>query len=292
MILCAVDGSRHTQMALDMVRHALAEPGDTVLLVHVIDLGRFRPVKGMKQAATRALEQALGLAEKGGRALLTGLEASLTQEGLTVETDLVRGYPAEAVTKLAARRKADVIVIGSRGLTDVRSFLLGSVSRHVVAAAPCPVLVVKKRVPALERIIVGVDGSKRSRAVVACLLRLPLPDLARITVVSVVPPLPIEAGAGAPDAALLARVLAPLEEEAGRVADEAAAPIQKAGFEVATMVLHGNPSHEIVKLAEAKRADLVVVGSRGLTGDSRFLLGSVSDGVVRYAPCTVLIVRS
>ncbi|MDE3017653.1 MAG: universal stress protein [Nitrospirota bacterium] len=291
MILCAVDGSRHTQMALDMVHHALARPGETVGLVHVIDLSRFRPIKGMPQTATRALEKALGVAERHGRDLLDRAGALLTQEGLQVETSLVRGYPAEALTRIAARRKADLIVLGSRGLTDVRSFLLGSVSRHVVMAAPCPVLVVKKRVPAFERIIVGVDGSKRSRSVVKCLLNLPLPDLARITVVSVVPPLPIEAGAGVSDAALLAPVLAPLKKEAGRVADEAAAPIEQAGFEVTTMVLHGNPSHEIVKLAEAKRADLVVVGSRGLTGNSRFLLGSVSDGVVRYAPCTVLVVR-
>ncbi|MBM4133542.1 MAG: universal stress protein [Nitrospira sp.] len=292
MILCAVDGSRHSQMALDMVHHALARPGERVGLVHVIDLSRFRPVKGMSQAAKRALEKALGVAERNGRALLARAEAILTQEGIQVETSLVRGYPAEAVTKVAARHKADLIVIGSRGLTDVRSFLLGSVSRHVVMAAPCPVLVVKKRVPAFERIIVGVDGSKRSRSTVEYLLGLPLPDLARITVVSAVPPLPIEAGAGVPDAALLDPVLAPLEKEASLVADEAAAPIEQAGFEVATMVLHGNPSHEIVKLAEAKRADLVVVGSRGLTGDSRFLLGSVSDGVVRYAPCAVLVVRT
>nr|MBI3614651.1 universal stress protein [Nitrospirota bacterium] len=291
MILCAVDGSRHSQMALDMVHHTLARPGETVGLVHVIDLGRFQPAKGMTQAAKRALEKALGVAERNGRNLLDQAEALLTQEGIQVETSLVRGYPAEAVTKVAARHKADLIVLGSRGLTDVRSFLLGSVSRHVVMAAPCPVLVVKKRVPAFERIIVGVDGSKRSRSTVEYLLSLPLPDLTRITVVSAVPPLPIEAGAGVPDAALLDLVLVPLEKEAGRVADEAAAPIEQAGFEVTTMVLHGNPSHEIVKLAEAKRADLVVVGSRGLTGDSRFLLGSVSDGVVRYAPCSVLVVR-
>lgn len=292
MILCAVDGSRHTQMALDMVHHALAKPGETVELVHVIDLSRLQPTKGMTHQARRAMEQALGLAERHGRNLLARAEALLMHEGILVEARLVRGYPADALARVAERRKADLVVLGSRGLTDVRSFLLGSVSRHVVMAAPCPVLVVKKRVPAFERIIVSVDGSKQAKAAVRFLLRLPLPDLARITVVSVVPPLPIEAGAGMPDAALMKRVLAPLEEEAGRVADEAAEPIEQAGFEVATMVLHGNPSHEIVKLAEAKRADLVVVGSRGLAGNSRFLLGSVSDGVVRYAPCTVLVVRN
>lgn len=291
VILCAVDGSRHAQMALDMVRHAIAGPGDGVLLVHVVDLARFQPVKGMAPEARRAMEEALRQAERRGRNLLARSKVSLTQEGIETEVKLVRGYPAPAVTGTAARRKADLVVVGSRGLSDVKGFLLGSVSRHVAAAAPCPVLVVKRRVPAFERIVVSMDGSKPALASVRFLLRLPLPDLARITVASVVPPLPIEAGHVAPGSSLLDLVRKPLEEEAARVAAAAAAPIEKAGFEVATLVLHGTPSHELVKLAEAKRADLAVVGSRGLTGTSRFLMGSVSEGVVKYAPCSVLVVR-
>lgn len=291
VILCAVDGSRHAQMALDMVRHAIVGPGDRVLLVHVVDLARFQPVKGMEPAARQAMEEAFRQAERRGLHLLVRSKASLTQEGIEAEAKLVRGYPAQAVTRTAARRKADLIVVGSRGLSDVKGFLMGSVARQVAATAPCPVLVVKRRVPAFERIVVSVDGSKPARASVRFLLRLPLPDLARITVVSVVPPFPFEAGHMDPDASLLDLVRKPLEEEAARIAAEAAAPIEQAGFEVAALVFHGNPSQEIVKLAEAKHADLVVIGSRGLTGTSRFLMGSVSEGVVKYAPCAVLVVR-
>lgn len=291
LILCAMDGSRHAQTALDMVRHAVAGPGDTVLLVHVADLARFQPIKGMEPPARRALEEALRQAEHRGRHLLARSRASLIQEGIATEVRLVRGRPAQAVTRIAGRRKADLIVVGSRGLSDVKGFLLGSVSRHVVAAAPCPVLVVKRRVPAFERIVVSVDGSKPARAAVRFLLRLPLPSLARVTVASVVPPLPIEAGHLDPGSSpVLELVRKPLEDAATRAATEAAAPIDKAGFEVTTLVFHGTPAHEIVKLTEAKKADLVVMGSRGLTGSSRFLMGSVSEAVVKYAPCSVLVV--
>ncbi len=291
MILCAVDGSRHAQIALDMVRYALAHPGEPVLLAHVVDVRRFRPPKGADRAARQAVADALFAAERHGRALLARVKTPLVLEGLPVETKAVRGVPADALTSIAARRRPDLFVVGSRGLSDAKRFLLGSVSRHVVLAAACPVLVVKKRVPAFRRILVAADGSKASRAALACLLRLPLPKLARFTVVSVVPPLPIEAGHGDVDAALLERVLAPLRQEAERVAREAAAVIDRAGFEATPLVRHGHPAQELVKLAEAKDADLVAVGSRGLTGSDRLALGSVSDGVVKYAPCAVLVVR-
>ncbi|TSA01029.1 MAG: universal stress protein [Nitrospiraceae bacterium] len=119
-----------------------------------------------------------------------------------------------------------------------------------------------------------------------------MPEPAEITVVSVVLPLPIDAiEPPLTLASFLEQLRTPLLKKARSVANQAAERIQKAGFEAKIAVVHGHPSHEIVKIAEAERADLVVVGSRGLTGTSRFLLGSVSDGIIKYAPCAVLVVR-
>jgi nucleotide-binding universal stress UspA family protein len=121
---------------------------------------------------------------------------------------------------------------------------------------------------------------------------MPLPEAARITVVSVVPPLPIETmPVQLTLAEFLEQLRVPLLKSAKAAAKQAAERLEKAGFEAKTAVVHGHPSHEIVKVAEAERADLVVVGSRGLTGPTRFLLGSVSDGVIKYAPCAVLVFR-
>lgn len=57
-------------------------------------------------------------------------------------------------------------------------------------------------------------------------------------------------------------------------------------------VASGSPAEEILRAAERQRADLVVMGSKGLTGLKRVLLGSVSRKVARHAPCSVLVVRS
>lgn len=57
-------------------------------------------------------------------------------------------------------------------------------------------------------------------------------------------------------------------------------------------IVTGDPAEEIVRLAKIHKADLIVLGSRGLTGMKRILLGSVSSQIVEDAPCSVLVVKS
>jgi nucleotide-binding universal stress UspA family protein len=63
------------------------------------------------------------------------------------------------------------------------------------------------------------------------------------------------------------------------------------GVAVSFLVWEGDPGNMIVEAAEAERADMVLVGSHGRGAVGRFFLGSVSDHVVRHAPCPVLVVR-
>ena len=58
-----------------------------------------------------------------------------------------------------------------------------------------------------------------------------------------------------------------------------------------TLVLNGSPAHEICATAETQKADLIVISTHGHTGLKRFALGSVTENVVRHAPCPVLVVR-
>jgi nucleotide-binding universal stress UspA family protein len=61
--------------------------------------------------------------------------------------------------------------------------------------------------------------------------------------------------------------------------------------EVETALLEGNPVDRVVEFAEKHRPDLIVVGSRGLSTAGRFLLGSVSDGILHHVHCSVLVVK-
>jgi nucleotide-binding universal stress UspA family protein len=58
-----------------------------------------------------------------------------------------------------------------------------------------------------------------------------------------------------------------------------------------TLIGHGNPAHEIVRLAQEEKADLIVIATHGHTGFHHLVVGSVAEKVIRLAPCPVLAVR-
>jgi len=79
---------------------------------------------------------------------------------------------------------------------------------------------------------------------------------------------------------------------AQKVVDEAAARHRDSGAPVDTKVLSGDPATTLIDEAEANGYDLLVVGNKGMTGATRFFLGSVPNKVSHHAPCALLIVRT
>ena len=79
--------------------------------------------------------------------------------------------------------------------------------------------------------------------------------------------------------------------EREKVAQDLVERGRRVGVTVSFLIWEGDPGESIVEAAVAERADLIVVGSHGRSGVERFLIGSVSDHVVRHAPCPVLVVR-
>jgi nucleotide-binding universal stress UspA family protein len=82
-----------------------------------------------------------------------------------------------------------------------------------------------------------------------------------------------------------------LREVAESVLKRAEGDALSKGVDVETHAREGHPAEVIIEIANQKHADLIVVGSRGLTGIKRYLLGSVSSKVSEHAPCNVMIVR-
>ena len=82
-------------------------------------------------------------------------------------------------------------------------------------------------------------------------------------------------------------------EDVNLVLDAAAADARKAGVEeVQTHPVEGDPAEAILNVAEETKADLIVVGNKGMTGARRFVLGSVPNNISHHAPCSVIIVRT
>ena len=89
-----------------------------------------------------------------------------------------------------------------------------------------------------------------------------------------------------------AHMIIDLREVAESLVQRAAHDARSKGIEVETHVREGQPAEVIIDVANQEQADLIVVGSRGLTGIKRYLLGSVSSKVSEHAPCSVMVVRA
>ena len=81
-------------------------------------------------------------------------------------------------------------------------------------------------------------------------------------------------------------------EDVNLILDAAAAKARKEGIEVQTHPVEGDPADAVLNVAEEAKADLIVVGNKGMTGARRYLLGSVPNNVSHHASCSVMIVRT
>jgi nucleotide-binding universal stress UspA family protein len=144
-----------------------------------------------------------------------------------------------------------------------------------------------------ERIVVGTDGSETAAEAVRQALELAKVTGASLEIVSAYEPVPQD------------RLRAESSEVPGDVAhgvgpredvnvtlEAAAGTVKQGGVEPQTHAREGDPADAILDVAEETKADLIVVGNKGMTGAKRFLLGSVPNKISHHAPCGVFIVRT
>jgi nucleotide-binding universal stress UspA family protein len=144
-----------------------------------------------------------------------------------------------------------------------------------------------------ETIVVGTDGSETANEAVrqAAALARTCGDGTKVHLVTAYKP--IESMYLAPEVVPSGIVgLVDPRAEARVVVDEAADKVRAEGVDVETYVWPGDAASAIIEVATTSKADVIVVGSRGMSGAARFLLGSVPNRVSHHAPCTVMIVRT
>jgi nucleotide-binding universal stress UspA family protein len=144
------------------------------------------------------------------------------------------------------------------------------------------------------RIVVGTDGSETAGEAVRQATELAKLSSARLDIVSAFEPIPqqriqSEASSAPGD---VQYEISP-REDVNLILDNANGIAKKEGVEeIQTHAREGDPADAILDVAEEIKADLIVVGNKGMTGARRFLLGSVPNKVSHHAPCSVIIVRT
>lgn len=284
-VLVAVDGSKPAKIAVSTAAafcwperaklHALA------VRELALDLGG--PARDELEAAAK------DAAEQARRALARTASGS--------RASVVDGPVGPALLASARKLRARAIVVGTRGHGPIRRLVLGSTSRFLVRESRVPVLVVRDRPASGRRVVLGVDGSPQSRRAAAFLAALEPARGARVNVVAAVEQLRLPSLGSMPSGvrdSLRTRAAELAQEKlrrAQRAVDASARRLEAAGWSVKTDVAEGVPLEVLLARVRSERADLLVVGARGVGGMRRWLLGSVAEGALQHAGCAVLITQ-
>lgn len=199
------------------------------------------------------------------------------------------GWPAAVL--LDEAKRADLLVVGNRGLGGFSGLLLGSVGVEVAGQAECPVLVVRH--PASgepERdapVVVGVDGSRRSAAALDAAFQAAELAGAPLVVVHAWHP-PAVVGLAQIPALAYQNVHRPTDEAALMSAVLEPYAATHAGVRVTTLIRQGHAGRVLVDASAGAR--LLVVATRGHGELAGMLLGSTSQSAIHHAECPVLLV--
>jgi len=210
---------------------------------------------------------------------------------------------AAAIARAADREKADLVVVGSGGASELARWALGSIAHRLVHIARRPVAVVRagtRMKPRPARILVATDGSKPSREALRLGVRLaaamPRARLAVVTISTVASDV-VLTGAGLVRAVGIMPELARAERKAGeKILRAAARETRRLGKRV--RLIYRNPRHAIsaaeaiVREAALQSADLIILGNTGRTALDNLLLGSVAQSVLGLSRRPVALVRA
>jgi nucleotide-binding universal stress UspA family protein len=295
-VILAVDQSRDAKAAARFLEAVRLPRGAALAIVHVIEI---------PHVAIRFSGQQIMLADwrkeaaADARRLIDRLVPPFRAQGLRVRHLVQEGLPGPVLLNTVERTRADLIVLGSHGYSRLMRFLLGSVSEFLLSEVPASVLIVRGRPRGRQdrgmRVVLAMDFSKDAKGAMGFLSKLRLPRASRVMLLHVEE----RANRMASHIAGMGRIdLSQAVEQAMRdrkrrtllMLEQMGRRFRQRGIAVDQVFADGAPAEEILRAAERHRADLIVMGSKGLTGLDRYLLGSVSRKVARHATCSVLVV--
>ena len=284
-VLVATDGSKYGRWALNWVAELPFVEPVKVMALHVLDLRTLRALRGpflSQVEGERYLQEEIQRMEARSAKALKEAKQQLASLKLKGTARKEQGAVAPTILKRAPKRDG-LLVVGSQGLDALDRFMLGSVSTNLIRHATCPVLVVKGEAAPLRQIALAIDGSSASAKALAFVLAKFQPD--RSTGKGGLVPIHVTV--------IHVMQFSNYQElkEARKLLKQSVQKLIKTGFTAEAVCQLGKPAEEIMKVASQHRADLIVMGAKGLGAIARFLLGSVSTRVVQHSSCSVLVVR-
>jgi nucleotide-binding universal stress UspA family protein len=281
--LLAVDGSDNSYEAVHALKYF--SRAEQLTLLHALDVPRPAYPMMVPEVAEKLYKTVEQNMREEGERLLDRIQSLIPMHAGPSTKQLRIGSPSEVIVSTAEEQKVDLIVMGARGLGPIKERLLGSVSHRILTLAPCATLIVNGPVKAMKKILLPLQGLSDAETAICFLQLKPFHDAVEVTLLTVLPsthpPWPVDAPAAEK-----------LEEQALQSArdyiDGVAERLRALGYDAHGIAVLGTPSAMILQEAIKLRADLILMGTRGRQGITRFVLGSVSHAVLHKMPCPVL----
>jgi nucleotide-binding universal stress UspA family protein len=288
-VVVATDFSTTAAAALDWAAEIARPHGARIELVHALTLPA--PPTDLLPPGVEFQEEV----ERGARERLERTAQELRSAGLEVGSHLATGLPSQVILDRAEELEADLVVLGTRGLTGLKHLLLGSTSQRVVQRSPVPVLTVHPedagRHRPLATVLLPTDFSEDAGRAARAALRLLGPGGATARVVLLhVFNLPIEYTAYGPIPTSL-HYLRDTGAEAEQQLEQVAEALRREGLQVETVAREGDPAEVIADEARERGVDLIALGTHGRSGLAHLLLGSVAERVIQHSSCPVVTLR-
>ena len=274
-ILVTLDGSALAEMALPFVEEIAGKMGSEIIMLSVAESTEASEYHKSQLDVERVINDTRRHAEKY-------LKPSEKRE-IRVTAATVVGNPAEEIVNFAEREDIGLIVMATHGISGIRRWAVGSVADKVLRVAEQPVALIRAKVvkrksrghDILNRLMVALDGSKKSEAVLPSVIELARRMALEVILVQVVP----ESG----------RVSADAEGYLVKMTDA----LHKKGINVRFEVrVDDAAADEIIRMADEIGADMVAMATHGRSGVGRWSLGSVADKVIQGGSTPVFLVSA
>lgn len=296
-ILVPLDGSKTAENALPLARFLARRLEMPVQLLGVIDVTELaRSVSaaeglyldGLVAFETRASEEYLAKIAK-------------TFSGVGVQWLAARGKAADVIIETAAADEATLIAMATHGRSGLNRFLLGSVAEKILRGAASPLLLVRategtetKGDAAFKSIVVPLDGSELAECVLPAVVEMAQKLDSEIVLFRAYNVSHNIYGADdGRDPAIVAELIGGIKGEARDYLEKKTAELRERGAKKVSYTLNeGFSAEQIIALARQTPYTLIVMGSHGRSGIKRWVLGSVTESVVRHSGDPVLVLRA
>ncbi len=300
-IFVPLDGSPRAERALDLAavlaqqiptREPALEP--LLILFQAVDLSHWLNLDDRKAERTRATEAATRYLEERAK--------QLRSQGITVETAVRRGNPAEVILEQTMARQVELIVMSTHGRSGLARWALGSVAERVARSVPVPLLLLPDAAPAttvalgvqqtgaMPQILVPLDGSVKAEAALPSAIEMARLLHAEVRLLYVFVPKFEESSLEEVHRTWDAgrRRVHQIERYLMRQAET----VQHAGVKAHWTFGYGMPGVKIIDAAHSQQVRLMVMTTQGRGGLVRWRLGSVSEEVLHDGRLPILLVPS